>query len=582
MNARTNKTLWTSAVLPLAVAASLAAPLAVAVTPEVAASRILVKFNPGVAEAEIAQVLKANMSVEIERIGAIDLRVIQVPARFEAVLAAQLSRDPRISFAEVDQVAQPAMTPNDTYYSYAWHLPKIQAPSAWDFSTGDAVTVAVVDSGIDPSHPDLIAHLVPGRNIVSNNTDTSDVSGHGTLIAGVIGADTNNGVGTAGVGWNVNLMPVRVSETAGNDTTTGTIAAGIIWAADHGARIANVSYEVNGSSVVSSAAQYMRSLGGVVIIPSGNTGAYAGIDNPDLIAVAATDANDATPAWSSFGELVDLAAPGAGIVTTTNGGSYMSTSGTSFAAPVVAGVAALMIAANPDLTPAAIEQILKASADDIGAVGRDNYAGAGRVNAAAAVQMALAWQPAVADVQAPSVAITAPAANGQVSGTVSVQLAASDNLGVTEVKLYANGTLIGTDTAAPYAINLNTTSYANGTLQLSGRAYDAAGNEALGSTVNVTVYNAPVDTTKPTAVITAPTANKTVSGTVTVKSTATDNVAVATMTLYIDNVQLCTGTSTALNCNWNAAAATRGTHIIKLIAADTAGNTATTQVSVKR
>ena len=213
----------------------------------------------------------------------------------------------------------------------------------------------------------------PAAIVVSNNTDTSDVSGHGTLIAGVIGADTNNGVGTSGVGWNVNLMPVRVSETAGNDTTTGTIAAGIIWAADHGARIANVSYEVNGSSVVSSAAQYMRSLGGVVIIPSGNTGTYAGVDNPDLIAVAATAANDATPAWSSFGELVDLAAPGAGIVSTTNGGSYMSSSGTSFAAPVVAGVAALMIAANPDLTPEAIEQILEDSAVDIGALGRDNY-----------------------------------------------------------------------------------------------------------------------------------------------------------------------------------------------------------------
>ena len=196
--------------------------------------------------------------------------------------------------------------------------------------------------------------------------------------------------------------------------------------------------------------------------------------------------------------------------------------------------------------------------------------------------MALAWQPAAADLLAPSVAISAPAANGQVSGTVSVQLTASDDVGVTEVTLYAGATLIGSDTAAPYAINLNTTVYANGALQLTARAYDAAGNEALGAAVNVTVYNASVDTTAPTAQITAPTANKTVSGTVTLKSIAADDVAVAAMTLYVDNVQLCNGISTVLNCNWNAAAATRGTHIIKLIAADTAGNTATTQVSVRR
>ena len=582
MNTNDTTRLWTHTLATMALAGAVLGSPTLASAAGYVEGRLLVKTAAGLSQREMNRLLQANMSRVAMPIGHDGLYALAVPQGFESVLAAHLAKDPRIGFAEVDRFAAPAMIPNDTYYSYAWHLPKIGAPSAWDFSQGDGVTVAVVDSGIDPTHPDLVAHLVPGHNMVSDNTDTSDVNGHGTLIAGVIGADTNNGVGTAGVGWNVNLMPVRVSETVANGTTTGTIAAGIIWAADHGARIANVSYEVNDSGIVTAAAQYMRSLGGVVIIPSGNTGADAGIDNPDLIAVAATDEYDAVPVWSSYGDLVDLAAPGLHIVTTTNGGSYMSTSGTSFAAPVVAGVAALMLAANPDLTPAAIEQILEDSADDIGTPGRDQYSGAGRVNAAAAVQMALAWTAAPADTQAPSVAISSPAVGAQVSGAVVVQITASDNVGVTAVKLYAGSTLIGTATAVPYAISLNTNVYANGALQLTARAYDAAGNEALGAALDVTVDNVAQDAIAPTAAITAPTANKTVSGTVSVKSIAADNVAVATMTLYVDNVQLCTGTSTALDCSWNATAATRGTHVIKLTATDTSGNATTTQISVKR
>jgi len=582
MNTNDTTRRWTHTLVTMALAGAVLSAPTLASAAGYVEGRVLVKTAAGLSQGELKRLLQANMSRVAMPIGHDGLYALAVPQGFESVLAAHLAKDPRIGFAEVERFAAPAMIPNDTYYSYAWHLPKIGAPAAWDFSQGDGVTVAVVDSGIDSTHPDLVARLVPGHNMVSDNTDTSDVAGHGTLIAGVIGADTNNGVGTAGVGWNVNLMPVRVSETVSNATTTGTIAAGIIWAADHGARVANVSYEVNDSGTVTAAAQYMKSLGGVVIIPSGNTGAYAGIDNPDLIAVAATDANDAVTVWSSYGELVDLAAPGASIVTTTTGGSYMSTAGTSFAAPVVAGVAALMLAANPDLTPAAIEQMLEDSAVDIGTPGRDQYSGAGRVNADAAVQLALTWTPALADTQVPSVAITSPAAGAQVSGTVSVQITASDNVGVTAVKLYAGATLVSTATAAPYAISLNTSAYANGVLQLSARAYDAAGNEALGTAVNVTVSNAVVDTIKPTAAITAPSANRTVSGTVSVKSIAADNIAVATMTLSVDNVQLCTGTSTALDCSWNAAAATRGTHVIKLTATDTSGNATTTQVSVRR
>ncbi|AUB83781.1 S8 family serine peptidase [Candidatus Thiodictyon syntrophicum] len=584
MNARTAKNLWTTAIVSLAVAGVLVAPAGRANEGGFEQGRLLVKLNPGVSSGEFAALLKRNMAQSVGRVAGIDLQVVAVPQAFEAPLAAALSADPRVRFAEVNHYLEPReLTANDPYTNYAWHLPKIGAPVAWDFSLGDGVTVAMIDSGIEATHPELAGQLVAGWNVVSQNTDTADVSGHGTKTAGVVGATSDNNLGVTSVAWNVSLMPVRVTNRTDGVASSLDIAAGLVWAADHGARVANVAYALPSDGSISAAAAYMRGLGGVVVMPSGNDGAYSAASaNPNVLVVGGTDSADLVPTWSNYGTNVDLTAPASAIVTTAIGGGYTSGGGTSFASPIVAGVAALMIAANPNLTADAIEQILEDSAVDLGAPGWDQYYGHGRIDAAAAVQMALAWQRVAADTQAPSVAIGSPAASAQVSGTLSVQITASDNVGVTSVKLYAGATLIGTATTAPYAISLNTTAYGNGALQLTARAYDAAGNEALSSAVAVTVYNAPTDTIAPTAAITAPTANKTVSGTVTVKSIAADNVAVATMTLYIDNVKLCTGTSTALNCAWNAAAATRGTHVIKLTATDTSGNAKTIQVSVKR
>jgi len=584
MNARTAKTLWTTTLLSMAVVGALAASAAQAREAAFNEGRLLVKLNAGVPEAEFALLLKRNMSQEIRHIEALGLRVVRVPKQFEQTLAATLSADARVQFAELDSTLQPReFIPNDPYYGYEWHLPKIGATAAWDFTQGEGVTVAVLDSGVDAAHPDLVANLIAGYNTVSDNTQTQDVFGHGTKVAGIIAANTNNGLGIASVAGGVALMPIRVSEAADGYAYASDVAEGLLWAAQHGARVANVSYDLSGSSAITAAAAYLRQHGGVVVMPAGNDGLTLDLpDNPEILLVSATTSSDELASWSNRGTHIDLSAPGLNIPTTTIGGGYGQTAGTSFATPVVSATAALVIAANPSLTADEVEQILENSAVDLGAPGWDSSFGHGRIDAAAAVQLALAWTAPAADTQVPSVAITSPAASAQVSGTLSVQITASDNVGVTSVKLYAGATLIGSDTAAPYAINLNTTTYANGALQLTARAYDAAGNEALSSAVAVTVYNAPADTTAPTATITAPTANKTVSGTVTVKSIAADNVAVATMTLYIDNVKLCTGTSTALNCAWNAAAATRGTHVIKLTATDTSGNAKTTQVSVKR
>src|SRR5690606_30750166 len=139
------------------------------------------------------------------------------------------------------------------------HLPKISAPLAWDMTSGSAaVTIAICDTGIDASHPDLAGKLVPGWNAYSNNNDTSDPTGHGTAVAGIAAAASNNGIGIASVAGNCRIMPIRIGNATGA-TSSSVIANGIIHAADHGARVVNVSFGVLGSPLVTSAAQYLHS-----------------------------------------------------------------------------------------------------------------------------------------------------------------------------------------------------------------------------------------------------------------------------------------------------------------------------------
>ena len=201
------------------------------------------------------------------------------------------------------------------------------------------------------------------------------------------------GIGVASVAFGCKLMPVRISDTSGLGYSS-TVASGLTWAADHGARVANISYEFTGDSAVDSAAQYFNSKGGVVTVSAGNYSTVLTIpDDPNVLTVSATDSNDAIASWSNTGTPIDLAAPGVGIWTTTAGGGYSPASGTSFSAPVTAGVAALVISANPSLTSAQVQQVLKQSADDLGAPGWDPVYGWGRVNAQKAVAAAINFRP---------------------------------------------------------------------------------------------------------------------------------------------------------------------------------------------
>jgi thermitase len=555
-----------------------------------ARGRILFEARPGMSADELEKILKAHGGGKRRKLGQSNMHVVDLPAgASEVAMVERLRRNPAFKYVELDRKVQAALAVTDPYAGSEWHLGKIGAPTAWDTTQGAGVTIAILDSGVDGSHPDLVPNLVAGYNFASNNTDTADVCGHGTAVAGSAAARGNNGIGVAGVAGQAKIMPIRVASkdaSGGCTAYTSTIASGITWAADHGARIANISYgPLAGSATIQSAAQYMKSKGGLVFVSAGNNGVDENITpTTTLIAVSATDSTDAKASWSSYGSFVSLAAPGAGIWTTSQGGTYGGWNGTSFASPVAAGVAALMMAAAPSLDGAQIEQALFASAAPLGAAGRDPLFGYGRVDAAAGVRAVSATVP-VADTQAPTAAITSPAASSSVSGTVTVAVNATDNVGVDRVELKANGTVIGVDSASPFSFAWNSAGAPNGMSTLVATAYDKAGNATASSPVSVNVANAvPVparDTTPPTVHIDNPVTG-TVSGTVTISTSANDNsgAAALTQTIYIDNAVVASGKGATLAYTWFTRRYTTGMHAVKVLATDAAGNWASSTANV--
>ncbi|GAA4590321.1 type VII secretion-associated serine protease mycosin [Actinoplanes octamycinicus] len=298
---------------------------------------------------------------------------------------------------EVDGIvrALEAPTGTDTYRSRQWDLTTMRVPAAWERSTGAGVTVAVIDTGVDASHPDLAGRVLTGYDATTDQVGGStDPQGHGTHVAGTVAALAGNGIGVAGVAPDVRILPVRVLGANGEGYDSDT-AEGVVWAADHGADVINMSLGgTSQSSALTSAVAYARSKGVVVVAAAGNERqkgsptSYPGAD-PGVIAVAATDSADRVASYSNAGGYVDVAAPGSAILSTyptaLASSGYASMSGTSMASPHVAALAALLVAARPGLTPDEVESALEDSAVDLGAAGKDNDFGYGRVDAVAAL-----------------------------------------------------------------------------------------------------------------------------------------------------------------------------------------------------
>lgn len=545
--------------------------------------RLLVKPKSGVADAEFDKVLKGHGAKSVGKIGAIGVHIVQLPANAsEKAIAALLAKNPRIKFAERDLLLKAEGTANDPYYGSAWHLSQIGVTTAWDSSSGQNIKVAVLDTGVDSSHPDLAGQVLSGWNFYDNNSNTSDDYGHGTKVAGTIAALTNNALGVSSVAWGAKIIPIRIANSSGTGSSSA-MASGITWAADQGAKVANLSYMAAGSSTIQSAAQYLKNKGGLLVVSTGNYGTMTTAAASDtLISVSATGTDGNFASWSSYGNDVDVSAPGVSIPTTTVGGGYSSVSGTSFSSPITAAVISLMAQANPSLSPNQLQSALFSTTTDLGTTGWDIYYGWGRVNAAAAVLAAKSM--VAADAVPPSVSLTAPSSGSTVSGIVDINVAATDNVGVTKVDLKVNGALVASDTVSPYAFSLDTTTLSDGTASIVAYAYDAAGNYGSGS-VSVTVANAApksADLVAPVATVSNPSNNAKVSGIVAISVKATDNVAVSSTKLYIDGKQVASASSGTLSYNWNTKKASSGNHTISVEALDAAGNKGASAITVSK
>ena len=177
-----------------------------AVAPEAARwakERLLVLPRAGLSDHQLDLMLRPHLARRMGHIERLNVHVIELPAGADEMAVARvLRKNPHFKFVELDRLRRPAFTPNDPTYASEWHEAKINAPAAWDYSTGQGVTIAILDSGVDATHPDLASAVVAGWNFYDNNSNTADVYGHGTEVAGAAAASGNNGVGVAGVAWN--------------------------------------------------------------------------------------------------------------------------------------------------------------------------------------------------------------------------------------------------------------------------------------------------------------------------------------------------------------------------------------------
>jgi thermitase len=410
---------------------------------EIIPGRLVVRFRPATSELErisVHQLMSARGAVGAHKLRSIgrDVDLVDVTGATSPEQASALYRsDPRVESAEPDGMVYLTDVPNDPYLAYQWGLASLQAPAAWSTTHGSSsVYVAVIDSGIyDESstfvapdgavgHPDLRGKVVARRDFVGAGY-TDDDNGHGTHVAGIIAASTNNGIGVAGVGYNTRLFAAKACYSTGSCPTSAVLSA-TYWAADNGAKVINLSLGSPGACSASyqAAIDYAWARNVVVVVAAGNDGTSA-LQSPascnHVLAVASTDSSDLKSSFSTYGSWVQVAAPGGhdaanhGILSTDWIGSYVYESGTSMAAPHVSAVAALVWAILPGSSASTVIQRIENSADPVSGTG--TYWQYGRVDAARAVAtpcatLGFSGNPASPQVPGTAVTFTATSACG--------------------------------------------------------------------------------------------------------------------------------------------------------------------------
>jgi len=369
---------------------------------EVMARKIIV-FKSGILnEPDREALVKKHGGVITKNLDLIEGKAVLLPPKAEAALAKQagvlrIDDDVKVfALAKPIKVERaPKPQPDEVL---PWGVDRIDADLAWEITTADPVKVAIVDTGIDLTHPDLKDNIKGGYNAINSRKSANDDNGHGTHVAGIIAA-IDNEIGVIGVGPKIDLYAVKVLDRNGSGYLSDVIE-GLDWAIQNGMQVVNMS--LGTPTYIASfedAVKKVNAAGITQVAAAGNNGPD---DNTvtypakfaEVIAVTATNDTDTIASWSSRGSEVDLAAPGVSIYSTYKGSTYKTLDGTSMASPHVAGTAALVLTqttkCDSDLngicSPAEVQQRLEATAEDLGAVGRDDLYGSGLVDAEKAVQ----------------------------------------------------------------------------------------------------------------------------------------------------------------------------------------------------
>jgi len=345
---------------------------------------LLVRFKAGVSYARGSTLLLGLGATTRVRIPQLRTRVVSVDASRRNRVLARLRASRLVADAQLDEVLRTSgATLNDTFFSRQWGLKLAGFTTAWQKTHGTrSVVVAVLDTGVNASSPDLVGVVRPGVDLVNGDADASDDNGHGTGVAGVIAARANNGMGGAGVCWKCAILPIKVMGANGNGDLA-TVAAGIVRAVDMGARVIDLSLGgPAGEPLLQQAVAYAASKGVLVAAAAGNSGLsvpFYPANYPGVISVGGTDVRDSLYGWSERGPWVRVSAPGCNVTPLLHGG-YGEFCGTSSATPIVAGLAGYLLSVRPSATAPQLVSLIEKTARRI-----RTGVQFGRINAAAAL-----------------------------------------------------------------------------------------------------------------------------------------------------------------------------------------------------
>ncbi|MDK2122773.1 S8 family serine peptidase [Parachitinimonas caeni] len=342
--------------------------------------QILVKYRaqPGFAAAQSADAVRTTRAgVQVLRVDGQHFAMADASDRrllLQQKLA-ELRADPNVIYAEPDYYGEfadmpvPVATPNDPGVSQAWNLEKIGARQLWSVASGNGIKVAVVDSGVDLTHPDLKDNLLPGYNFGDRNANPQDQLGHGTKVSGLLAAVRGNALAGAGVAPLAKLLPIKINAGASGTFKTSDVADSVDYAVAQGAKVINLSLTIDeDTQTLAAAIERAKEAGVVVVVASGNQGGAVAFPAtiPGVIAVGASNESDQLAGFSNTGPEVTIAAPGTNLYSTLLGGGFGGAGqGTSFAAPTVSGVVAALLEVDPRLGSSQIASLLKQTAKPI-------------------------------------------------------------------------------------------------------------------------------------------------------------------------------------------------------------------------